>query len=105
MHGRAHQRLDSLQIQVTGFAYAREDGPQQLLYFARDFLLDGICRFFSCSLTGSSSTRRRRQIFSLTSTSSRPSRWYWRNSAISRSALRTVAGVGKASVTVLPCHL
>src|SRR6187402_2457748 len=105
MHGRSHEHLDRFQIQSTRLAEPGEDSPQQLLYFARDFLLDDVRRFFSCSLSGDSSTGRSRQIFSLTSTSSRPSLWYSRNSAISRSALRTAAAVGKASVTVLPCHL
>ena len=47
MHGRAHQHLDSFQIHVTRLAHTGEDGSQQLLYLARDFLLDGIRRFFS----------------------------------------------------------
>jgi hypothetical protein len=66
MHGRAHQHLDCFQIEVARLADAREDGARQLLYFARDFLLDRLGRFFSCS------------------------------------ALRTEAGVGKASPMVLP---
>jgi len=73
MHGRAHQHLDCFQIDVARLADANEDGAQQLLYFARDFLLDGVRRFFSCGVSVSS-TGRWRQIFSLTSTSSLPSR-------------------------------
>jgi hypothetical protein len=73
MHGRAHQHLNGLQIDVARLADAKENGAQQLLYFARDFLLDGVRRFFSCGVSVSS-TGRRRQIFSLTSTSSLPSR-------------------------------
>jgi hypothetical protein len=102
MHGRAHEHLDGFQIQVARFAHAGEDGPQQLLYFARDFLLDSVRRFFSCSLRRCSSTGRRRQMFSFTSRNERLSSWNFRNSAISRSALRTDAGVGKASLMVLP---
>jgi hypothetical protein len=71
MHGRAHQHLDCFQIEVARLADAREDGAQQLLYLARDFLLDGVRRFFPCSLLGGSSAGRRRQIFSLTSRNER----------------------------------
>lgn len=67
MHRRTYQHLDGFQVQRARFAHAGEDGAQQLLYFARDFLLDGVRRFFSCSLCGCSSTGRRRQIFSFTS--------------------------------------
>jgi hypothetical protein len=67
MHGRAHQHLDRFQIHQARLTHAREEGAQQLLYFPRDFLLDGVRRFFSCSLSGCSSTGRRRQIFSFTS--------------------------------------
>jgi hypothetical protein len=59
---------------VARLADTGEDGLQQPLYFARDFLLDGGRRFLSCSFGAGSSTGRSRQIFSLTSTSSRPSR-------------------------------
>lgn len=74
VHGRPDQHLDGFQIQMSHLADAGEDGAQQLLYFARDFLVDGFRRFFSCSLCGGSSIGRKRQIFSLTSTKSRPKR-------------------------------
>jgi len=45
------------------------------------------------------------QIFSLVSIQVRISSWNCRKAAISRSALRCAAGVGKLSVTVLPCTL
>ncbi len=66
MHDRAHQHLDCLQIEATRLAHAGENSAQQLFYFARDFLLDGVRRFFSCGVSVSS-TGRRRQIFSFTS--------------------------------------
>jgi len=75
VHRGADQHLDGFQIDLARLANAGEDTAQQLVYFARDFLLDDLCRFFSCSFKGSSSTGRSRQIFSLTSTSSRPNRW------------------------------
>jgi hypothetical protein len=104
MHGATHGHLHSLQIHLAGFAPSGEDHLQQPGYFVLDFLLDCFRRFFSSGVKVSS-TGRRRQICSFTSTSSRPYFWYFRNSAISCSALRTAAGVGKASVTVLPFHL
>ena len=66
MHGLAHQHLYGFQIQAPGFTRTRELGLQQLLYFARDFMLDSLRRFFSCGVR-MSSTGRKRQIFSLTS--------------------------------------
>ena len=69
LHGRTHQHLDGFQIEA-----AREDRAKQLLYLARNFALDSVRRFFSCGVRVSS-TGRRRQIFSFTSTSSRPRRW------------------------------
>jgi hypothetical protein len=50
MHGRAHGHLDGFQIQMAGLLVAGEDYPQELLYFARDFLLDCVSRFFSCAV-------------------------------------------------------
>ena len=67
MHGRAHQHLDRFQIDMAGLANAGEDGAQQLLYFARDLLLNGVRSFFSWALNAGSSTGRNRQIFSFTS--------------------------------------
>jgi hypothetical protein len=69
MHGRAHQHLDGFQIQAAGFAHPGEDGAQQLLYFPRDFLLDRFGRFFSWADGTDSSTGRKAQICSLTSSS------------------------------------
>ncbi len=69
MHGRPHDHLGGLQVQVPRLAAAAEDDAQQLVYFARDFLLDGFRRFFS-SGERLSATGRARQIFSLTSSRS-----------------------------------
>ena len=69
MHRRAHHHLSGLQIQTPGLAAAAENDPQQLGYFARDFLLDGFRRFFPCG-ENVSATRRVRQILSLTSSNS-----------------------------------
>jgi hypothetical protein len=105
MHLGTDQDLNGLQIEVTSFMYPGENGLQQLFYFARDFLLDGLRRFFSWGLRDCSSTGRRRQIFSFTSRNERLSSWNFRNSAISFSALRTETGDGKASLMVLPWAL
>ncbi|MBV9745469.1 MAG: hypothetical protein JO099_17035 [Acidobacteriia bacterium] len=67
--------LDSFQIELTALVQAREDNLQQRSYFTRRFLLDRLGRFFSCSVS-ESSTGRARQIFSLTSSNSRLN---WRN--------------------------
>jgi hypothetical protein len=69
MHGRPHDHLRGFEVQTPRLATAVGDDAQQLVYFARDFLLDGFRRFFfsgeRVSVTG-----RARQIFSLTSNSS-----------------------------------
>jgi hypothetical protein len=69
MHGRAHRHLDGFQIEMSRFAAGAEDDAQQLLYFARDFLLDRFSRFFSWADGEVSSTGRNAQICSLTSNS------------------------------------
>ena len=51
---------------MPGLAPVREDNEQQLIYFARDLLLDRCGRFFSRWLSDSV-TGRARQIFSFTS--------------------------------------
>src|SRR5262245_22262547 len=105
MQGGAHGHLCGLQIQVPRLAPLLENHPQELIYFARDLLLDRCRRFFSCSVSGSSSTGRKRQIAALVSTNARLSCWNLRNSATSRSALWRAAGVGNDSVRVLPLTL
>ena len=71
MHRRAHSHFDRFQIQTLALAAIVKDGTEQLVYFARDFLLNRFRRFFSCSLDGCSSTGRSQQIFSLISTNVR----------------------------------
>jgi hypothetical protein len=67
VHGRAHSHLDGLQIQVPRLTATAKDDAQQLVYFARDFLLDRFSRFFSWVVGEISSTGRNSQICSLTS--------------------------------------
>jgi hypothetical protein len=69
MHGRAHSHFNGFQIQTPRFAAILEDDAQQLVYFARDFLLDRFGGFFSWADGGVSSTGRNLQICSLTSNS------------------------------------
>jgi hypothetical protein len=69
MHGRAHRHLDGFQVQTAALVAPVEDDPQQLVYFARDFLLDRFGRFFSWADGEVSSTGRNSQICSLTSNS------------------------------------
>jgi len=70
MHGGAHRHLDGLQIETARLAALLEDDPQELVYFADDFLTDRFRRFFSSGVRVSSRGRKR-QTRSLTSTSSR----------------------------------
>jgi hypothetical protein len=70
VQGRAHGHLRGFQIQAPGLAPLLEDDPQQLIYFARDLLLDRFRRFFSCSVGESSSVGRKRQISALVPTNS-----------------------------------
>ena len=46
MHSRTYKHLDCFQIQVTRLSLASKDAGEQWVYFARDFLLDGVGRFF-----------------------------------------------------------
>jgi hypothetical protein len=47
VHGRSHRHLDGFQIETPGLAPATKNDPQQLIYFARDFLADRLRCFFS----------------------------------------------------------
>jgi hypothetical protein len=69
MHRRTHSHFDGFQIQTPRLAPTAEDDAQQLVYFARDFLMDRFGRFFS-SCERVSATGRARQIFSFTSSNS-----------------------------------
>ena len=102
MHGGTHGGFDTLQIEGAVEVAIAENNAQQLIYFAGDFLLDDLRRFFSCAVCWLCSTGRRRQIFRFMSTKSSVSSTNLRYSAISLCALRIAAGEGKFCVTVLP---
>jgi hypothetical protein len=70
VHGGPHGHLDRLQIESAGLALLLKDKPEQGAYFSFDFLPDRFRRFFSRGVSVSSKGRAR-QIFSLTSSSSR----------------------------------
>ena len=67
MHGGAKRHLDRLQIRSADLFSLGEDAAQERSYFARDFRLDRRGRFFSSDVSASS-TGRKAQILSLTST-------------------------------------
>ena len=69
MHGGAECHLHRLQIHTASLIPLGEDAAQQRGYFAGDLRLDRRGRFFS-SRVSVSSTGRKAQIFSLTSTTS-----------------------------------
>ncbi len=69
MHGRTHSRFDRFQIHTPRPVATLEHDSQELLYLARDLLVDRFGRFFS-SGDRVSSTGRARQILSFTSSSS-----------------------------------
>src|ERR1035438_5615873 len=102
VHSGADGGFDGFQIQAAGLAAALKDNAQQPVYFAGNFLADGLRRFFSWAVDSVCSIGRKRQIFRLMSTNSPVKVWNLRNSAISFSALRTAAREGRFCVTVLP---
>ena len=69
VHGRTHGRLQSFHLPTPRLAAGAEGHAQQLVYFTRDFLLDGFGRFFSWADGAVSPTGRNSQICSLTSNS------------------------------------
>jgi hypothetical protein len=48
MHALAHQHFDRFQIDAPSFTLVGKELLHQAVYFAGDFLLDRIGRFFSC---------------------------------------------------------
>ena len=104
VHGSPRCHLNGLQIESARLALLLNHKPEQGVHFSFEFLPDRLGRFFSCGVSVSS-TGLARQIFSLVSIKVRFSSWYVRNPAISRSALRCAAGMGKLSVNVLPSIL
>jgi hypothetical protein len=95
VHGGSQCDLDRFQIEPAILVSLLKNNPQELIYFAGNFLLDGLRRFFSWVVGTVWSTGRTRQILRLTSTKSPVKAWNLRNSAISLSALRTAAGDGR----------
>ena len=69
VHCRANRHFDSFQVHASRLVATFEEDAQQLFYFARDLLADGLRRFFSSS-ERVSATGRARQIFSFTSSNS-----------------------------------
>ena len=67
MHGGPHRHLDRFQVELSGFALVLKDDPEQVVYFALDFLLDHFGRFFFCTDTASA-IGRTAQSCSLTNT-------------------------------------
>ena len=65
VHGRTHGHLDGFQIQTTRLAPFGENELQEMFYFAGDLLLEDPRGFFFDGVSPSS-TKRARQIFSLT---------------------------------------
>jgi hypothetical protein len=47
MHRRADDRFDGFEVEATGLAAILKDRVQQPGYFAGNFLLDRLSRFFS----------------------------------------------------------
>ena len=99
--------LDGLQVGAAAVSSLGENAVQQLIYLPRNFLMECSSRFFSWPVQppGCCSTGRRAQIFSLMPTRSSPSFWNRWNSATSGCALRSAAGLGYDSVTLLPATL
>ena len=89
--GRSQTHLDSFQIELALLVSLVNHRPQEAFYFAREFLMDRLRRFFSWTVCTGCSTGRKRQIFRFTSTNSPVRVWNFRNPAISLSALRTAA--------------
>jgi hypothetical protein len=90
VHGGSQSGLDRFQIEPAIIASLLKDNPQEPVYFAGDFLLDGLRRFFSWAVCTVCATGRKRQILRLTSTKLPVRVWNLRNSAISLSALPTL---------------
>src|ERR1019366_7577280 len=95
VHGGSHSGLDRIQIVAAAGAVLLKNHPKEAVYFAGNFLLDRLRRFFSWAVCSVCSTGRKRQIFRLTSTNSPVRVWNLRNSAISLSALRTATREGR----------
>ena len=68
--GGSHRRFDRFQIEWSVVAAFLKNNMQDPVYFAGDFLLDCLRRFFSCAVCSVCSMGRKRQTLRLTSTNS-----------------------------------
>src|SRR5882724_6292159 len=68
VHSGADGGFDGFQVQAAGLAAVLKDDAQQPVYFAGNFLEDGLRRFFSWAVDSVCSIGRKRQIFRLMST-------------------------------------
>ena len=50
MQGGSQGHLDGFQVQPAALGAILKDQPQQMAYFARNFLLERFGRFFSCGV-------------------------------------------------------
>jgi hypothetical protein len=102
MHRGADRYLVTLQIESASRFSVAKNSAEQAFYFAGDFLLDCLRRFFSWVVCSAGSIGRARQILRLISTRSSVSVLKRRNSATSFSAFRIAAREGRFWETVLP---
>lgn len=81
-----------------------EDPGDQAVYFARDFVLDGLRNFFFAASTGGATggTARASQIASLVSTKRWLSDWNSRKAAISRCTFSKAGPACNWRVRVVP---
>ena len=97
MHRGANDCLDSFNFQTARLSAIPKDGSQQLFYFAGNFLVDRLCRFFPEAAARPLQLAANGIMF----INSPVKVWNLRNAAISFSALRTDASESKFRVTVL----
>jgi hypothetical protein len=102
MHRGPDRCLVTFQIEIASRFSVAKNSANQLCYFAGDFSLDRLRRFFSWAVCSVCSIGRTRQIFRLTSTRLSVRSLNLRYSATSLSAFRIAAGEGRFWVTVLP---
>ena len=86
VHNGSQGSLDRFQIERDTIGAQLENSPQEAVYFAGNFSLDG-CAVFSWAVCSVCSTGRKRQIFRFSSTNAPVRVWNLRNSAISLSTL------------------
>jgi hypothetical protein len=74
VHGCAHRGLSRFQVEAAFLAPTLKQNLKEAIYFALDFEVDRLRRFFSCGVK-LSSTGRALQIFSFTFNNSRLRLW------------------------------